>query len=229
MNRWDSYRAERASAADHDQPGAITVLVADRQPLFREAVMRAVRQRAQLRVIGDAADGWAALDAIRLQRPTVALVACDLDGINGYRVLNAVVRDELPTRILLIGAATEHAGYDAISAGAAGLLSRFSRADDLYEAVVAAARGRMVLRHEIQSAIARRIRERSIAGPDVLNARERDLLRLLADGRTPAQAGTALHLSGGTVKSMLLRLYKRLGVADRAALVALGLRRGWIE
>jgi two-component system nitrate/nitrite response regulator NarL len=229
MTSFDLRAGARAAIDRGTRMEAITVLAADRQPLFREAVMRAVRQRPALRLVGDAEDGWAALEIIRLERPTVAVIACDLDRIDGLRVLNAVVRDELPTRVLLVGSAAEQAGYHAIAAGASGWLSHFSRADEVCEAIIAAAHGQMVLRHEVQSAIAERIRERSRHGTDVLSPRERELVRLLADGRSPTQAGRELHLSAGTVKSTLLRLYKRLGVADRAALVAVGLRRGWID
>jgi two-component system nitrate/nitrite response regulator NarL len=229
MSSLDVRILQRHPASPRRAPGAITVLVADRQPLFREAVARAIRRRPELTLAGDAADGWTALELIRTQQPDVAVVGCVLDGIDGSRILNAVVRDALPTRVLLVGSAADQAGYDAIAAGAAGWLSRLSRADELCESILAAARGEMVLRHEVQTAIARRIRERSRSEPDVLSARERDLLRLLADGRTPAQAGHVLHVSPGTVKAILLGMYKRLGVADRAALVALGLRRGWID
>jgi two-component system nitrate/nitrite response regulator NarL len=229
MGNFDLRAAGRPAVDRSIRAKAITVLAADRQPLFREAVMRAVRQRAELQLVGDAGDGHDALELIRLHQPTVAVIACDLDRIDGRRVLNAVVRDDLPTRILLVGSAADQSGYDAIAAGAAGWLSHFSHADEVCEAIIAAAGGKMVLRQEVQTAIADRIRAHSKLGPDVLSPRERDLLRLLAEGRSPSQVGRELHLSAGTVKSTLLRLYKRLGVADRAALVAIGLRRGWIE
>jgi two-component system, NarL family, nitrate/nitrite response regulator NarL len=208
---------------------AITVLAADRQPLFREAVSRALRRRPGLQLIGTASEGWAALKLIREERPQVAVVAVDLDGIDGRRLLNAVVRDDLPTRILLLGSSFHGTGYDAIAAGAAGWVSHATRADELCDSIAAVARGQMVLPAAEQATIVRRIREGAGHAPEILNARERDLIRLLADGRSPTEIGRSLHLSPGTVKSTLLRLYKRLGVADRAALVALGLRRGWIE
>jgi two-component system nitrate/nitrite response regulator NarL len=210
-------------------PHIIRVVVADRQPLFREAVTRVVRQRAVLLLCGEADDGRTALELIRTRRPDVAVLGRDLGGIDGFRLLNAVIRDRLPTRVLLVGTTVDQASYDAIAAGAAGWMSRFSAAEELGQSIVAAGRGRVTLRRDAQSAIARRIRERRELGIDVLSDRERRLLELLADGRSPGEAGRVLFISPATVKAILLRLYRRTGVTDRAALVAMALRRGWIS
>jgi two-component system nitrate/nitrite response regulator NarL len=228
MTSLDLHRPVAPAPRPPTAPEPIDVVVADRQPLFREAVTRVVRQRSRLRLLGEADDGRAALQLVRVHRPAVAVLGRDLDGIDGFRVLNAIVRDDLPTRVLLVGSAADQPGYDAIAAGAVGWLSRSSGADELGESILAAGAGRMALRPDVQSALARRIRERAGDGRGVLSERERRLLELLADGRSPAEAGRTLHVSPGTVKTVLLGLYRRLGVTDRAALVAMALRRGWI-
>lgn len=105
----------------------VRVLVADRQPLFREAAARAVRQRAQFHLVGEVGDGQSALRLLRAEAPDVALVDVRLPGIDGRRVLNAAVRDGLTSRILLISSADDGAaGYAALEAGAGGWLSRGS-------------------------------------------------------------------------------------------------------
>lgn len=224
-------RAEDRRRLVRPVPEPTSVLIADPQPLFREAVVRLIRQRADLQLapVAEAEDGWTALELIRGQRPSVAIVARDLGDLDGLRVLNAVTRDGLPTRILLVGDTPAAAGYDAIAAGAAGWISRLSDPDAIAASVVAAATGRMALHPDMQSALTEHIRERSLLRSAVLSQRESDILRLLADGRPFPEVGTTLHISAGTVKSTLLGMYKRFAVGDRAAVVALALRRGWIE
>ncbi len=206
------------------------VLIADRQPLYRDAVARALRQHPQLQSVGEAADGRTALELIRRLEPEIAIVDVRLEQIDGRRVLNAVVRDELPTRIVLLAAATAtDGGYEAIAAGAAGWLSRAIEATELCEAIESVARGETALGREAQTEIAHEIRERAQGGQPVLSEREQAVLVLVADGRSAEEIGRALHLSTGTVKSVLLRIYKRFGVSERAAAVAVALRRGLID
>src|SRR5207249_3125511 len=82
--------------------GRIRVLTGDAQPLFREAITRALRQRSQFDVISEVSDGADALDAIRRLRPDVAVLDLPLPSLDGRRILNAVERDGLPTRIVLL-------------------------------------------------------------------------------------------------------------------------------
>jgi two-component system nitrate/nitrite response regulator NarL len=215
-------------AAPHAAP--ITVLAASRQPLFREAVSRAMRQRTGFRVVAESGDGREALQIIRRAGPDVAVVGVDLPGIDGHRVLNAVIRDELPTGVLLVGAmADSRASYDAIAAGAAGWLSMDADEGQLCDAVVAVARGDIALAPDVQHAIAAEIRRRSGAPRPVLDEREQQVLTLVAAGLSAERIAEQLHVSPGTVKSSLLRLYKRFGVSERAAAVAVAIRRGLIE
>jgi two-component system nitrate/nitrite response regulator NarL len=208
----------------------IRVLAADRQPLFREAVARAVRQRARFQLVAEVADGRAALAALERDRPDVAVLDVRLPGLDGARVLNAVVRDEVPTRVLLLSAGFDTAvAYDALAAGAAGWLSKGADEQELCAAIETAARGEVVITPDAQTAIATEIRRRASTCEPVLNPRERQVLDLVAAGRSATEIGHDLHLSTGTVKASLLKLYKRLGVSERAAAVAVAMRRGLIE
>jgi two-component system nitrate/nitrite response regulator NarL len=217
--------------AETDPPAApITVLAAARQPLFREALSRALRQRARFRLVDEAGDGRDALQIIRRRSPDVAVVGVDLPGIDGHRVLNAVIRDGLPTGVLLVGElADSRASYDAMAAGAAGWLSLHSDEHQLCESVAAVARGEMALSPDVQQAIAAEIRRRSQDAPPLLDEREHRVLSLVAAGLSAEQIGHELRVSPGTVKSSLLRVYKRFGVSERAAAVAVALRRGLID
>lgn len=219
-----------AESSSNGHAAPVRVLVADRQPLFREAVARAIRQRAQFSLVGEVGDGRSALRLLRGEQPDVALVDVRLPGIDGHRVLNAAVRDGLTSRILLLSSVDDAASsYAAIEAGAGGWLSRTVDAEELCVAIAAAARGEIALGRDAHTSIAGEIRRRASEREEILSDRERDVLLYVADGLGAREIGERLHLSTGTVKSCLLQIYRRFGVSERAAAVALALRRGMID
>jgi two-component system nitrate/nitrite response regulator NarL len=208
----------------------IRVLTGDAQPLFRDAVARTIRQGATLELVGEVADGRAALDAIVALRPDVAVLDLPLPTLDGDRVLRAVTRDGLPTRILFLcaGASPDRA-YRALEDGAAGLLTKHASAEQLCEAIRAAARGETVLSREVMSGVAHEIRLRAGAGRVRLTERERAILRQIADGHSLPAIARALHLAPATVKTHVAHVYEKLGVGERAAAVAEAMRRGLLE
>lgn len=151
----------RPTPAPSGRHATISVLIADRQPLAREGAVRAFRQQSRLRVIGEVADGRTALTRIAADQPDIAVVDVRLPSLDGAQVLNAVVRDRLPTRILLVFASLRPGtAHDVIAAGAAGLLSRRTDAEQLCDAVARVARGEVALGDEALTEIAATIRRR---------------------------------------------------------------------
>jgi two-component system nitrate/nitrite response regulator NarL len=204
------------------------VLVAESQPLFRDALARVVRQDPASRLVAEVSDGREALTAIRLLRPRISVLGVPLDAIPAERVARAVTRDGLATRaILLFGALDGGAAFRALAGGAAACLTRAVSEEALRRAIATAARGDTVLAPELHSGVAREIRLRD--GRPLLTAREREVLGLIADGRSTAQIAGRLHVSPTTVKTHLGNAYEKLGVSDRAAAVAAGMRRGLLE
>lgn len=206
------------------------VLAADGQPLYRDAVARAIRERPELELVGQAGNGRDALAAIGAEQPDVAVLDRTLTGLSGDQVLNAVARDGLRTRIVLMAARPEpHHVYSAIASGAAGFLTKDADARELCDAITAVARGRTVLAAELHAGIAGEIRIRAEHERPLMTERERDVLRLIAAGLTAPQIGRELHLSTATVKTHLQHIYEKLGVGERAAAVAEAMRRGLLE
>jgi two-component system nitrate/nitrite response regulator NarL len=206
-------------------PRAVRVVVADEQPLFRDALARAIRQQPPLDLALQVADGDAALAALERLRPDVLVVSDTL--LDAERRLLAPSHH---TRSLLLAAdpAPDDA-YAAIEEGAAGYLSRESPPQALTEAISAVARGETVLDPQVQTGLAREIRLRAHDERPVLSPRELEILRLIAAGRSAPQIARELHLSTATVKTHILHLYEKLGVAERAAAVAEAMRRGLPE
>jgi two-component system nitrate/nitrite response regulator NarL len=208
----------------------VRVLVVDDHPLYRRAVIDAVKSRARLEYVGEARDGREALDEIRAKRPDVAVVDVLMPGLDGFDVLNVVRREQLATRVLLLTATVDSAdAFKAIGAGAAGCLLKSADIDQLCDAIAAVARGETVLAPEVQAGLASEIRMRSTADRPVLSPREHEVLVLTAAGKSAPEVAQALVLSPATIRTHLQHVYDKLGVSDRAAAVAEAMRRGLLE
>jgi two-component system, NarL family, nitrate/nitrite response regulator NarL len=180
--------------------------------------------------VGQAANGRQALDAILETRPDVAVVDSSLRELSGDQVLNAVGRDGLGARVILIGDEPPSGQvYEAIANGAAGYLTTGADSRQLCEAISAVARGETVLSPALQTGLAGEIRLREVIDKPILSDRESETLRLVAEGLSAPDIGRRLHLSTGTVKTHLEHLYAKLDVSDRAAAVAQAMRRGLLE
>jgi two-component system nitrate/nitrite response regulator NarL len=208
----------------------VTVLVADDHPLYREGVVRALSASGRVEIVAEAADGRAALAQIQEHQPDVALVDYKLPELDGVAVTNAVVRDELPTRVLLVSAFTDSGVvYQALETGAAGFVSKESRREQIVDAVLAAARGENVVPPDIAAGLVSEIRLRKQDDRPALTQREQEILRLIAAGKSLPEIAKELYLGLTTVKTHVQHLYEKLGVSDRAAAVASAMRRGLIE
>ncbi|MGH2763633.1 MAG: response regulator [Thermoleophilaceae bacterium] len=231
-------RVSRPTDAHPNRPQAtgsngrrrVRVIAADGHPLYREAMSRAIKERPELELVGQAADGRAALDAIGAEQPDVALVERKLPGLTGEQILNAVARDGLDTRVVMITAEPDpDVVYLAFANGAAGYLTKEADAREICDAITAVARGRNVFAPVLQTGIAGEIRLRAVDERPFLSDRERQVLKLIADGMTAPQIARSIHLGVATVKTHLQHIYDKLGVSERAAAVAEAMRRGLLE
>jgi two-component system nitrate/nitrite response regulator NarL len=209
----------------------VSVLVADDHPLFREGIERAVRERPDLELVGTASGGREALDRIRELSPMVAVLDVRLPGLDGLRVLNALVRDALPTRVLFLSATGDpQVVFQAVQAGAAGYFRKEAQREAILNGIAAVAAGRTAIEPELQPGVFDQIRVRgSERDRPVPTAREREVLALMADGLSAPQIAGRLIVALPTVKTHQARLYDKLGVSDRAAAVAEAMRRGLLE
>lgn len=208
----------------------VSAIVADDHPLFRDGLVRALTGSGAIEVVAEAADGPEALALIKEHRPQVALVDLQMPGLDGAQVAAAVVRDELPTRVLVVSANSDSAiVYHALQQGAAGYLPKESSRSEIVNAVLDCARGRDVVGAHLASGLAAEIRRRAEPPGPTLSAREREVLDLIAGGATIPTIAKQLFLAPSTVKTHVQRLYEKLGVNDRAAAVAEAMRRGLLE
>jgi two-component system nitrate/nitrite response regulator NarL len=209
----------------------ITVVVADDHPLFRDGIVRAVRERPTLTLIGEASDGRGALQRISELRPDVAVLDLKLPGLDGLQVVKALRRDGVGSRVLMLSAFTEGpVVHELLSAGAAGYLSKSVERTQVCDAIEILARGGTMLDSSLQDGLLAAIQAQGAkAQRPWLTDREGEILVLIAEGLSAPGIGARLHLAPGTVKTHLSHLYEKLGVSDRAACVAEAMRCGLLE
>jgi two-component system, NarL family, nitrate/nitrite response regulator NarL len=205
---------------------ATRVFVSEDHPVYREGLVESIRGRPQLELVGEAADGAQAFDRIRELRPDVALLDLRLPVMDGIGVLKALRESDVETRVLLLSAYSEGALiYEAMQGGAAGYLSKDAPAAEICAAIEAAASGETVLSPGLDRKLATQISHQADRNSRP-SGREMEVLTLMADGLSSATIGERLHLSEGTVKTYVRRLYEKLGVCSRPAAIAEAMRRG---
>lgn len=212
------------------EAGKVRVVVGDDHPLFRDGLVRALAASESVEVVAEAEDGTSALELIRQHQPDVALLDYQMPGMDGAEVAAAVLRNGLPTRVLLVSAHDDAAiVYHALQQGAAGFVPKESTRSEILNAVLDCAKGRDVVSPRLASGLAVEIRKRAEPAGPTLSSREKEVLNLIAGGSSVPAIAEQLFLAPSTVKTHVQRLYEKLGVGDRAAAVAEGMRRGLLD
>ena len=208
----------------------IEVVVIDDHPFFRDGVSRGLTNSGLITVVAEAENGRDGLAAIAEHQPQVAVVDYQMPDLDGIAVTQAVVRDGLPTKVLLLSAITDSpVVFRALEVGASGYLSKDARRAEIVDAVLSVAQGRTVVPPELAGSLAQEIRMRAQPAGPVLSERELQVLKGFARGLSIPQLAKELFIGASTVKTHTQRLYEQLGVSDRAAAVAEGMRRGLLE
>jgi two-component system nitrate/nitrite response regulator NarL len=220
-----------ATASGRATSGPLTrAVVVDDHEFFRDGLIRGLQQSGHITVVGEAGTGREALDVLRAEQPDVAVVDYQMPDLDGLGVVHAVARDGLPTRVLILSALTDGAVvFRALQEGAAGYLSKDSRRAEIVDAVLRVAKGETVVPPDLAAGLATQIRQQAKVAEVALSEREQQVLAGFARGLSIPQLAAELYLGASTVKTHAQRLYEKLGVSDRAAAVAEGMRRGLLE
>jgi two-component system, NarL family, nitrate/nitrite response regulator NarL len=194
------------------------VLVADDHPVYREGIVRAVKERPDLELVAEVATGREALDAIAELRPHVAVLDMKMPDLDGAHVLGAIGRDELPTRVLFVSAYVDsEIVYAAIGGGARGYLSKDATRQQICDAVAAVARGDTVFAAQVQTGIAHEIQLRSADAGVLLTPREREILELIASGSSNQGIADKLVITVRSVEKHVSRIFDRLDLPSNGS------------
>jgi DNA-binding NarL/FixJ family response regulator len=203
----------------------IRVLIADDQEGIREAFRMVIDSQPDMRVVAEAADGRSALAQARLLRPDVVLADIRMPVMDGLELTRLLAGPEVadPVRVVVVTTFDlDEYVYTALRDGACGYLLKRSGPMLVVEAVRAAVSGETLISPQITVKLLRRMMppQAPTASGEALSARELDVVRLVARGRTNAEIAAELFISAGTVKNHLASVQRRLGVRNRVEIAA---------
>ncbi|MET7694742.1 response regulator transcription factor [Streptomyces sp. NPDC005483] len=206
----------------------IRIILADDHPVVREGLRAMLTAEPDLEVIADASSGPQAEALAAALRPDIVLMDLRMPGGSGVESIGRMTEAGLPCRIIVLTTyETDGDILRAVEAGAAGYLLKDLPRAELAESVRAAARGETVLAPTVAARLVDQLRTRPERPR--LSERETAVLRLVAEGCTNAEIGRRLFIGESTVKTHLLRVFGKLGVADRTAAVTSAMRYGLLD
>jgi two-component system, NarL family, response regulator DevR len=205
---------------------AVTVFLVDDHEMVRRGVADLLRAEPDIEIVGEAGSAAEARARIPATAPQVVLLDVQLPDGSGIDVCRDLLESSTNSRcIILTGFDDDEAIYAAVIAGAAGYVLKSVRGNGLIESVRAVALGRSLLDPALTKRVTDRLRDAEQGDPRLreLNARERDVLTLIADGLTNRQIGARLSLAEKTVKNYVSSLLSKLGLQSRTQAAVLSL------
>jgi two-component system nitrate/nitrite response regulator NarL len=209
----------------------LRALIVDDHPLFLEGIGMLVERLDGIELVGRCDSGQAGIDHLLSDPPDLVVLDFQLGDMTGLDVLKRINERGLEMRVLFVsGRLQGDDAYRVVEAGAHGVIEKDATFDEIADAITRVARGESVLSARVQAAVMAGVRERRDREPIVpLSDRELEILDGLSRGLTAPAIARELDLSASTIKSYLQRVYEKLGVSDRAAAVAEGMRRQLID
>ena len=202
----------------------VRLIIADDHPVVRTGLQGMLAGQPDLEVAGEATTGIEAVDLVEKLRPDVVLMDLRMPEMDGVTAISEIKALQPEVHVLVLTTYDTDADIlPAIEAGAAGYLLKDAPREDLFRAIRAAARGEAVLAPGVAARLMDRMRA---PAEEALTAREIEVLSLVAQGGSNKGIAHRLHISEATVKTHLVHIYDKLGVADRTAAVTTAVQRG---
>lgn len=213
----------------------IRLLIADDHAIVRAGIRLLLETQEDMAVVGEAADGTAAIQLARELHPDVLLMDIAMPGLNGLEATRHVRREAPQTQVLVLTMhENERYFYEALRAGASGYVVKGAPPVDLLAAIRAVAQGQAYLQPSLARTLLDDYVKRTREGEDReqydrLTDREREVLRLIAEGQTAKEVADLLGISANTVERHRANIMAKLDLHTRAALVKYAIRKGLIE
>lgn len=207
----------------------VTVVLADDHPIVRQGVRRLL-EREEFEILGEASDGRQAISLAEQWRPDVMVLDLSMPTLNGIDAVHEIARVSPRTKIVLLTMYTdEHHILDALRAGVKGCLSKTQAPEHLLEAIRQVCAGGVYLSPSVSGVVVQGYLAHAERPYDPLTARERQVLQLIAEGRTTKQIAVILGVTVKTAESHRSALMEKLDIHSTADLVRYAIRRGLVQ
>ncbi|MBI4169190.1 MAG: response regulator transcription factor [Acidobacteria bacterium] len=208
---------------------ATQILLADDHQIVRQGI-RAMLEHEGFRIVGEAADGREAVRMAETTHPDVAILDLAMPGLNGLDSAREILRCSERTKAILLTMHTEDPYVlEALRAGISGYVLKTQATIDLVQAIREVTRGAVYLSPGVSRTVVEAYRNKSDLPPDPLSPREREVLQLVAEGKTTKEVAALLGVSVKTAESHRMRIMSKLGIHETAGLVRYAIRRGLIQ
>jgi DNA-binding NarL/FixJ family response regulator len=202
------------------------VLLADDHGVVREG-LKVLLERAGFQVVAEASDGREALDKAFALRPDVAEIDVTMPLLNGIDVARALRKEGLRTKVILLTFHTERQYVvPALEAGISGYVVKTQASADLVRALHEIGRGRIYVSPAISGDVGEAVRQRKAPNRDPLTRREREVLQLIAEGKSTKEVAGILGVSVKTADTHRTHIMAKLDIHDTAGLVRYAIREG---
>jgi DNA-binding NarL/FixJ family response regulator len=212
-----------------------SILIADDQALVRVGLRKVLETEPELVVVGEAVNGEDAAAAARRLRPEIVLMDIRMPVLDGIEATRRIVRAHPDTRVLILTTfGLDTYVYDALRAGASGFMLKDAPPEEIVAAVRIVASGEALLAPAVTRAVIEEfVRQRPAVQPapasvEELTPREREVLDLLARGRSNAEICEQLVISEATTKTHVARILQKLGLRDRVQTVIYAYESGLV-
>jgi two-component system response regulator NreC len=211
--------------------GKIKVLIVDDHAIMRDGICALLSVNDDIEVIGDAAEGREAIKKVRELAPDVIIMDIAMPGMDGTEATRQIVKGNPKARVLVL---TQHDNKEyvrsAIKAGAVGFILKKALGSELVSAVRSIYQGDTVLYPSVASAFVEDYRQRTELDPyNGLTSREREVLKLIAEGHTSPQIAELMVISLKTVLGYRTKIMDKLDIHNRTELIKFAMRKGLIS
>src|SRR6478752_2800317 len=208
---------------------AVRVILADDHEMVRQG-LRVLLEREGFDVVAEAPDGREAMKLCELHRPEVAILDLAMPLLNGVDAAREIIKANSRIKVILLTMHTEdHLILESLRAGVTGYVLKTKASGELIQALRAVCRGEMFLTQSISRTIVQAFLHNAPVPDNLISDRERQVLQLVAEGKTTKEIASLLGISVKTAESHRSNLMDKLNIHDTAGLVRYAIRNGLIQ